>query len=386
MKRWFVCAVFLWLAGHLYAGQIYNPAWGFRLDLPAGYEYTGGDGESRFSFQGPKGARFDLRVYIGLSPGEAGALSGGESGSVRETAADIGRRLGNQGETSFFQYRDKAAALIELNFSGSTGWGLCVELAQADTKGTPPLLLALSYAPAASPGMDVYHLSALDSIIPSDAERRHPGAVTEFAFPRGAGKRIVLANTGLSAVFREHDAEAAQALVDREFALLRNYLVLDNWQEAWSRFYRAIFRDSWDRVADALFQLERSWNAAENGGTARHLAEQALAFVQGFTYERDSMGSDFVNLVSAVTEGRGDCDSRSMLWAMALAQANIPAAIMVSREYSHAMGLADIPGAGARFEAGGIKWLVAETTAPVGLGLIGKDRSTIESWLGILFE
>ena len=377
MKRWFVFVLFLRLALPLCAGQLYAPAWGFRLDLPEGYEYIEGDGKSRYSFQGPQGARFEIRVYDGGLGGPAG---------VRETAADIGRRLGNQGEASFFEYRDKAAALIALNFSGSTGWGLCVELARTKADGAPPLLLALSYAPAASAGMDVYHLSALDSIVPSAAEQRYPGPVTEFAFPRGDRKTIALANTGLSAVFQEHDAEAAQALVDREFALLRNYLVLENWREAWSRFYRAIYRDSWARVADALFQLERNWNTTRDGLTERTLAEQALAFVQGFTYERDRMGSDFVNLVSAVTEGRGDCDSRAMLWALTLAQANIPAAIMVSREYSHAMGLADLPGAGARFEAGGTQWLVAETTAPVKLGLIGKDISTVESWLGILFD
>jgi len=108
--------------------------------------------------------------------------------------------------------------------------------------------------------------------------------------------------------------------------------------------------------------------------------------VQGFAYERDLEGSDFVNLVTALSEGRGDCDSRSMLWAMFLEQANIPSAIMVSRNHSHAMGLADVPGAGARFDSGGKKWLVAETTDKVGIGLISADKSDIASWLGVTFN
>jgi hypothetical protein len=55
------------------------------------------------------------------------------------------------------------------------------------------------------------------------------------------------------------------------------------------------------------------------------------------------------------------------------------------------MGLADIAGEGARFpmkrEDGGgeTKWLVAETTAPVPLGLIGEGVSEITKWLGISF-
>jgi hypothetical protein len=196
-------------------------------------------------------------------------------------------------------------------------------------------------------------------------------------------------------MIRENDAEAAQVLIEREFQVLQRYVFMENWQEAWIRYYRAIYRDSWDRIADAVFQLERNWNvtttsqegdAAENGEKDRVLAEKALAWVQGFEYERDFSGSDFVNLVSAVTEGRGDCDSRAMLWAIILTQADIRAAIMVSRNHSHAMGLADIPGTGARFEAGGTKWLVAETTTNVDIGLIAQETSDIESWLGVILE
>jgi hypothetical protein len=75
-----------------------------------------------------------------------------------------------------------------------------------------------------------------------------------------------------------------------------------------------------------------------------------------------------------------------MLWAVILEQANIPGAIMVSAEYKHAMGLADLPGTGARFTLDGTRWLVAETTAPVALGRIRADVSEISKWIGIGFE
>jgi len=60
--------------------------------------------------------------------------------------------------------------------------------------------------------------------------------------------------------------------------------------------------------------------------------------------------------------------------------------MMVSRNHSHAMGLADVPGGGARFDSGGKKWLVAETTDKVGIGLISADMSDIASWLGVIFN
>jgi len=354
----------------LSAIPLYSPTWGFRLDLPEGYDLIEGNGLDRFSFQGPNDTKFDLAVYDGTYS------------NIEQMAADINRRLGNNGETAFFDYREKSAALLELDFMDSVGWGLCIDLTETGN-GRKIKLLALAYAPATRPNMDMFHLSALDSIIPSETERNKPGPITEFAFPRGEQIEITITGTGLKAQFRENDAEAAQALIDREFILLHQYLFSTNWQEAWIRFYRAIYRDSYDRIANAVFLLEREFNT---GLDERAFAEKTLTWVQGFKYERDLEGSDFVNLVSAITEGRGDCDSRAMLWAIILRKSNIPAAIMVSREHSHAMGLADLSGSGARFEAYGIRWLVAETTANVALGLISQEMSDSESWLAVVFE
>jgi len=353
------------------AAPVYSPVWGFWLDLPEGYELVWGDNKDRFSFKGPQGAMFDIAVYHNVYQ------------NITQLSLDIEHRLGNRGDIAFFEYGDKTAAMMKLRFGNFAGWGLCVELG-----GSPPdggaMLVALAYAPAENTGMDLYHLSALDSLAPSEKEKSRPGPVTEFSWPRGPRVEVTLAGTALRATICQYDAEAAQALVEREFALmLLHYASSPDWREAWIRYYRLIYRDSQARVADAVSQLAQNWNS---GADQRAFAGKALAFVQAFTYERDLSGSDFVNLVSAVTEGKGDCDSRAMLWAMILMQADIPAAMMVSREYGHAMGLADIEGSGARFEAGGTKWLVAETTTKVDIGLIDQDMSDTGSWLGVLFE
>jgi hypothetical protein len=351
-----------------FAMPLHSPTWGFSIDLPEGYEYADGDGINRFSFAGPSGLRFDLVAYQGPYL------------SVEELASDINKRLENRGGFDLFTYHGKEAALGELIFGGSKGWGLCVELAGGQS-ARPSLLVALSYGPASADGLDLFHLSAIDSIAPSLEERHYPGPIMEYAYPRGDLKRYPLSLEGESALIRENDAEAAQVLIEREFNILKSYGATQYWQEAWVRYYRFVYRDSCDRIADAASVLVRRWRGAD-----RELAQKALTFVQGFQYERDISGSDFVNLVSAITEGRGDCDSRVMLWAIILAQADIRAAMMVSREYSHAMGLADIAGQGARFETHGTKWLVAETTADVDIGLIAQDQSSIEAWLGVVFE
>jgi hypothetical protein len=261
------------------------------------------------------------------------------------------------------------------------------------------LLLALAYGPGEN-GQEALHLSCLDSIAPTGAEQYYWGPVTEFTWPRGEERETPLYNSHITAMMGAGDVEAAQGLVDREFQVLRGFEKSPQWREAWRRFYRMIRRDSWERLRDALFQLERHWNAeallnrggpGENGGLGpgglsdRELASRALSHVQSFSYERDLMGSDFVNLVSAATEGRGDCDSRALLWALFLAQAGIDAGIMVSRDYGHAMGIADIEGPGARFPFNNKRYLTAETTAPVELGLIAQNTSEIGKWLGVDF-
>ncbi|MDR2767630.1 MAG: hypothetical protein LBB82_04810 [Treponema sp.] len=402
MKRKPLIPCFLAVAAALCAEPLSSPTWGFRIDPPAGYELAARDGNDSYSFASPFGAALDLAVYRGKTAGDL--------------AKEIGQKLSNRGETEFFDYNGKKAALIELKFPHSrargapliTGWALVLELDAKQNNGArpaanqKPVLAALSYGEAGQ--ADQLHLSILDSICGGDGDRFTPGPVTSFVWPRGEWEEKPLALDAGRALFRAGDAEAAQAVVDREFAVLRLYTNSPLWQEAWTRFYRAVYRDSFDRLKSAAFVLERGWVNGERsgGGTGenrletrerqeRLIGEKALAWIQSFSYERDLMGSDFVNLISAAREGRGDCDSRAMLWAVILEQADISAAIMVSREYGHAMGLALIEGAGARFplmDADGKqrRWLVAETTAAVELGMIGEKVNETDKWLGILFE
>ncbi|MDR0644456.1 MAG: hypothetical protein LBG05_06035 [Treponema sp.] len=361
----------------LQASPLAFSAWGFSLDLPEEYELIDGDLQNTFSFQSSAGAFLDMKVDV--------------SGVSLETLSEtVRKQLKNEGETEIFDYRGRKAFIIELNFiiggEGITGYGLGFEL---EKKGDAvPLLLALAYNKVEAGDMTFLHTSALDSIAPVYAARLYPGAMTDYSFPRGEFKTVPLAGGEGSALFHENDAAAAQYVIDREDLVLSRYASSPLWKEAWQRFYRVVYRDSFDRIKHATFILERRWNVPTLDN--RKLADRALRWVQTFTYERDLEGSDFVNLVTAATEGRGDCDSRSLLWAVILRQANIPSAIMVSREHSHAMGLADVTdaenGDNARFPFADKKWLVAETTAKIGIGLIEESMKDPRRWLGVELE
>jgi hypothetical protein len=372
MKRFFILLIFIPALN--FAESLYSPAWGFSLDLPEGYEYTDGDSKNSFSFKGPGEAMFDIVVY-----------NGGYA-NTQELVSDVNKRIGNKGEADFYQYNNRQAAIMKLTFNNNEGWGLAVEL--DGSGGKKPLLLALAYGPASAKEMDLFHVSALDSICPSNAERRYPGPVIEYSYPRGEQKRVSIAGGSINVMIRENDAETSQILIEREYQIFQNYINTQMFQEAWRRYYRFVYRDSYDRIANAASVIVRSWGGPPSSGGAerRAFAKKALTFVQGYKYERDLSGSDFLNLVTAVTESRGDCDVRAMILAIILSKADIRAAMMVSPYYGHALGLVEVDGEGARFESYGTKWLVAETTTDVDIGLIAQDESDPNYWLGVVFD
>jgi hypothetical protein len=100
-------------------------------------------------------------------------------------------------------------------------------------------------------------------------------------------------------------------------------------------------------------------------------------------YERNFAGIDFVPPQTAAFEKRGDCDSRAMVMAIILEKLGIDSILMVSRDYSHAMLAVDVAGGGQRFTLNGKAYLVAETTAHVGIGQIDSSMTDASKWLGI---
>jgi len=355
------------------AESMYSPTWGFYIDLPEGYEFADGDGRDQFSFNGPEGLVFDIVVY------------NKRYNTLVDLVEDVNKRITNKGDADFFLYNSRQASIIKLEFTGYNGWGFAVELESSDAQR--PMLLALSYGPSSKKELELFHISALDSISPTSAELRFPGPIQEYSYPRGEQKTVTIAN-GISAKIYENDAEASQVMIEREFSIMESYLNTPFLKEACVRYYRLIFRDSFARIKDAADEIikKSGWSANLNDAQKRAFAQKILSYTQNFNYQRDLKGSDFLNLVTAVVENRGDCDNRAMLFAIILANVNIRSAIMVSHHYSHAVGLADIQGTGARFESYGTKWLVAETTANIDIGLIAQDQSDPQYWFAILFE
>jgi hypothetical protein len=348
---------------------------GIFIDMPSGFTPGEGNGKTRFSYFSPDGEmEIDILIH------EPGSFP-----SVEDMAARMLERLESKGQKSRFVYEGRRAVIAELSFSldGSPRKGYALFIS-----GLPPS--EKGYALLAHAGASQYEssvdfiMSSLDAFSLDRIARRSPGPVSQFLLPWPAprsDKKTATLPAGPVALPWSAD-EAGQELitVQREYRVLTTYLESRTlWIDAWARFYRMVYRESASRLAGFADAIIRTLPA----GDPTECARRVLAWVQDFHFERDLSGLDFVPPLVAAFESRGDCDSRAMVMAVILERLGIDCVLMLSREYSHAMLALDLPGGGQRFPFNGRQYLVAETTARVGLGMIDPLQADFFKWLGV---
>jgi hypothetical protein len=347
---------------------------GASIDMPSGFAAGDGDGSTRFSYFDPVGEmELDILVYEPARFAGAAAM-----------AADAAVRLGSRGDTSLFTYAGRDAALSEVAFSldgvARKGYALFV----AGGAGEADYALLAHVSATSFDAYGEFVISALDGFSVDRAARREPGPISQFllSWPAGrTGRKTAMLPAG-AVDLPWSDEEAAQELdvAEREYRILALYADTDDlWVDAWGRFYRMVYRESTARLDELAAAFSRSLPA----GDPTECARRVLAWVQGFTYERDLAGIDFVPPLAAAFGRRGDCDARAVVMAIVLEDLGIDCVLMLSREYSHAMLAVDVPGGGQRFPFGGRDYLVAETTAKVGLGMIDAAQADFTKWLGV---
>jgi hypothetical protein len=351
------------------------------IDMPSGFTPMEGDGKTRFSyFDANEGMEFDIMIF-----------APGRYASAAAMATDLLGQMGSKGETSSFTYQGRGAVIAELDFAlkGQPRQGHAVFIAGTPTtSGTAKS--ESSYALIASAESARYEsyseliVSCLDGFSIDRAARRFPGPVSQFLFPwpvaRTEKKTAALPAGSVSLPWSAKEEEEELAVIEREYRVLTLYLKSETlWKDAWARYYRMVYKESAARL-DGLVQ---AFSASLPANDPTESARRVLEWIQGFLFERNFAGIDFVPPLTAAFEKRGDCDSRAMVMAIILERLGIDSVLMVSREYSHAMLAVDVPGGGQRFTFGKKTYLVAETTAKVGIGKIDASQADFSKWLGI---
>ena len=248
----------------------------------------------------------------------------------------------------------------------------------------------LTYADAQiSRDCDQYMLSIIDSIFFCQEDFRRPGPVTTFAFPKTENAEIVL-NIGGKTIISNLEADAIERskfVLEREYDVLKIYGNHEKWKEAWQRYYRQLFRESYnafdDIARDVYKELLPSAQKANFKAPHMEMIQMLLDWVQDMEYERDRAHADFTVPVAAIQGFGCDCDSRSMLMCIMLEHFGIPTELFISREYSHAVFGAAVNQNGAAIEANGINYVLGETTAQVNFGLIAQEHSDTSKWIEV---
>lgn len=374
----FLLAVFITIPTIRLHAELLVSDSGFYLDIPEGFSLTEGDGTSRFAFTSPDGGmELTLLSYDRSRYANAEVL-----------ATELLKKLGSEGERESYSYQGLKCVFAQLVFEmdgvSKEGYAVFVGPPEKSASGSGKLVAILAYTDAeALTDYADFIFSSLDSFSADRAALRAPGPVSQFLLPypaaRDSTKRLRFGKTEFELPWNAEEAAQEEDIAGREFRVLQAYgQTKDLWKPAWARAYRMIYRESAPRLDRLAVQLDML--LPEDPTDA---ARSLLQWTQGFTYERDLEGADFVDPLTAAYEGRGDCDSRAMVAAIILERRGIDSILMVSAEYSHALLGVDVPGGGQRFKFEDKDYLVGETTAKVGLGMVAADQADWSKWIGI---
>ncbi len=374
---------FCFFITNLSAEKITDRDFGFSLDIPEGFEiadYTE-DGMS-YVFSHPN-IPVTLVMKINAEP---------DIQSAAEVLKKNLSKLKSKSDTASFLWNESLCGIGTFTMTlddNYFGWAIS---APVNIEGY--YLTLLCYAPDSQKGCEQFIISTINSLCINPEYLNTPGIVTSYAFPSEGKKALSLkiGNRNIETFIDKSDEEAAKFIIDLEYSVLKLYANHKLWKEAWQRYYRIIYRDNCGRLQQAASDIYNSlypeFKRTSPQDADIKYAQALLSWVQNFTYERANSKdeSDFSSLPAAISGKGSDCDSRSMLVSVLLNYTGIDTAILISREYAHAVVVTDIPAPGQTYTMeNGREYLFGETTAKVTWGMIAQEHADQKKWIPVSF-
>lgn len=383
-KLFYFLLIIFAITSYSFSEQITDRDFGFSLDIPEGFEiadYTE-DGMS-YVFSHPN---IPVTLVMKLTE-EKNAKSAAEVLNINL------KKLNASGETDSFKWNGTVCGISNFFMSlddNYSGWAV-----SAPVKIQDYYVILLCYAPESKKGCDQFIISTINSLSINNEYLNTPGIITSYAFPPEGSESVLLKIGGkeIKTSLDKSDEEAAKFVTDLEYSVLNLYANHKMWKEAWQRYYRIIYRDNAGRlqqtaknIYDSIYpELKKS----KPQDADIKYAQALLSWVQTFGYERaqSKIESDFTSLPASIKGKGSDCDSRSMLVSVLLNYTGIDTAMLISREYSHAVVVTDIPAPGQTFTMeNGREYLFGETTARVTWGMLAQDQADRTKWIPVTFD
>jgi hypothetical protein len=380
-----VAAFFLLPTSGVEARQFVNDDFGYYVDIPEGWQMMDVSDMSHIAFSAPGGQAV---LQIIAFPAERFEAAGDIANYVEE-------QFQTRGEGTAFRFSGRESVFAELSFDTENftvnGYHVMVNGENADY-----VMQSFAVEDVFAQYQDML-LSALDSISLDDAGYLHPGPVSQYQYPFPAPtpqpERAEIGGEVITYTSDPNEREATQNLIEREARILTAYAPQaaaaggrwsggsEAWVEAWRRFYRMIYRDNFFRLSSIARSVKQHFD--EQGVGEDDVPAALLSWLQGFEYTRTGSLSDLLSPVTCFLERAGDCDSLGLAWVILLQHMGYDAILMISSEYGHALGGVDVAGEGARFEFEGTRYLLAEFTEEVDLGMIPRNMADPSKWIPV---
>ena len=383
-KLFYFLLIIFAITSYSFSEQITDRDFGFSLDIPEGFEiadYTE-DGMS-YVFSHPN---IPVTLVMKLTEEK-------NAKSAAEVLNKNLKKLNASGETDSFKWNGTVCGISYFSMSlddNYSGWAV-----SAPVKIQDYYVILLCYAPESKKGCEQFIISTINSLSINNEYLNTPGIITSYAFPPEGSESVLLKIGGkeIKTSLDKSDEEAAKFVIDLEYSILNLYANHKMWKEAWQRYYRMIYRDNAGRlqqtaknIYDSIYpELKKS----KPQDADIKYAQALLSWVQTFGYERaqSKIESDFTSLPASIKGKGSDCDSRSMLVSVLLNYTGIDTAMLISREYSHAVVVTDIPAPGQTFTMeNGREYLFGETTARVTWGMLAQDQADRTKWIPVTFD
>lgn len=380
MKKLFLLIIIFSLTGFCFSEKLNSPKFGYTFDIPEEYVLSekSSDGTSYVFTNKLFPVTTVIKIY-----------SAKKYKSSAEALNDTLNKLKADGDTEEFPWRSQISGVsvfrFTLNGTVFSGYGISAEL--SDDKG---IIVMFDYCPEQqAEQFNAVMVSTLDSLSIDQGSLYESGLMTQYLFPQQNKKNPVKLNIDgktINTILEANDRESATYVIEREYAVLLNYMQSTQWKQAWTRYYRIIYRDSFKRLQRPAFDIYNELSKDAKDET--DLAQKLLTWTQNFEYDRakSQQESDFTSLPDVLCGKGCDCDSRSMLIAVLLKQMNMDSIFFISAEYSHAIAGLVSTHPGHSFSYDNKKYLTGETTAKgVNWGMIAQDMADVKKWIPVSY-
>lgn len=371
--------VLLLLLPMYFHGEIVTvPKYNYSVFPLEGWELQEYESEAELSWiSHNNGVSFTVRSWIGDTYSD-----------IREMFTDLTSGLDATGNCVVFSYLDRDSAIGEveviLNNVKYKGWIVFIEGSGFDYY-ISGFSLVENYKELYSEIQ-----SAIDSFAIGREGAYMPGPITTFldATPNKSDKEhnVDFFNNKLKIISSDVSTSSSQTLIEREAEIMKGYSHdPERFYNAWKRYYKLIFRDSYSRL-DGVYNALYPY-LGNNKYSDYDLTELLMFWIQGYTYRRDlSSASDLLNPLEASLSKTGDCDARSLILGILLHKFNIDSILLASEKVKHAMLAVDIPGEGAKFTHEDKDYLTIELTAKALIGEIKKSMADPSLWTVVEME